>query len=334
MLAGRSYRFTEFVFWTRRSIYVLVVVATIPVFFYEVLGIKWLVMPWGVVLLLGTAAALMAGFKSTQTYGRYWAAQQAWMAIVARSRVWGTMCRDLVRDPEESKKLIYRHFAWLTALRYAMRQPKPWETVDKANNAEYRRSYTVPEKEASLEDELMMYVPCEEVAQILVASNKAARVLSLQGMAIRDALDRGAIDPGAFARLLGAIGDLHGQQCNSELIKGFPYPRQYAIVNMIFVRILCVLLPLGLIQELEKLNGIVNGFMAGNMVWLAIPLSVLVSWMYTSLDQVGESTANPFEGGSNDVPITRLCREIEVDLKEMLGEINLPRLDGGKHVVL
>jgi len=29
-----------------------------------------------------------------------------------------------------------------------------------------------------------------------------------------------------------------------------------------------------------------------------------------------------------------LCREIEIDLKEMLGEINLPRLDGGKHVVL
>ena len=64
MLAGRSYRFTEFVFWTRRSIYALVVVATIPVFFYEVLGIKWLVMPWGVVLLLGTAVALMAGRTS------------------------------------------------------------------------------------------------------------------------------------------------------------------------------------------------------------------------------------------------------------------------------
>jgi putative membrane protein len=334
MLAGRSYRFTEFLFWTRRTIYALVVVATLPVFFYEVLGIRWLVMPWGVVLLLGTAVALMAGFKSTQTYGRYWAAQQAWLAISARSRAWGTMCRDLVRDPEESKKLIYRHFAWLTALRYAMRQRKPWETADEANNAEYRRLYTVPEKEASLEDELMMYVPCEEVAQILVASNKAARVLSLQGMAIRDALERGVIESSAFARLHSAIGDLHGQQCGSELIKGFPYPRQYAIVNMIFVRILCVLLPLGLIEELEKLNDIVNGFMAGNMVWLAIPLSVLVSWMYTSLDQVGESTANPFEGGSNDVPITRLCREIEIDLKEMLGEINLPRLDGGKHVVL
>src|SRR5688572_1948040 len=159
MLAMKSYRFTEFLYWTRRSIYVLVVVSTVPVVLYEVVGLQWLIIPWGVVLLLGTAVALMAGFKSTQTYGRYWAAQQTWMAIAARSRAWGTMCRDLVRDPDESKRLIYRHFAWLTALRYAMRQRKPWETVDKANNVEYRRLYSVPEKESSLEDELMMYVP-------------------------------------------------------------------------------------------------------------------------------------------------------------------------------
>ncbi len=334
MLADRSYKFTEFLFWTRRSIYALAVVGTVPVFCHEVLDVRWLVMPWGVVLLLGTAVALMAGFKSTQTYGRYWAAQRTWLQIAARSRAWGAMCRDLVCDPEASKALIYRHFAWLTALRYAMRQRKPWETIDKANNVEYRRAYTVPEKEASLGNELMKYVPREEVAPILVASNKAARVLSLQGLAIRDALDRGAIEPGAFAQLQKAVGDLHDSQCDSELIKNFPYPRQYAIVNLIFVRILCVLLPLGLIQELEKLDAVVNGFMAGHMVWLAIPLSVLVSWMYTSLDQVGENTANPFEGGSNDVPITRLCKEIEIDLKEMLGEINLPRLDGGRHVVL
>jgi putative membrane protein len=42
--------------------------------------------------------------------------------------------------------------------------------------------------------------------------------------------------------------------------------------------------------------------------------------MYASLEQVGESTENPFEGGANDVPITMLCDEIERDLKDMFGE--------------
>jgi putative membrane protein len=41
--------------------------------------------------------------------------------------------------------------------------------------------------------------------------------------------------------------------------------------------------------------------------------------MYTSLEQVGESTENPFEGGANDVPISTLCSTIERDLNVMLG---------------
>ena len=62
------------------------------------------------------------------------------------------------------------------------------------------------------------------------------------------------------------------------------------------------------------------------MVWLAIPFSALVSWMYVSLEQVGESTENPFEGGANDVPISQMSRLIEVELREMLGETDLPPL--------
>ncbi|KAG1251193.1 hypothetical protein G6F68_012404 [Rhizopus microsporus] len=46
--------------------------------------------------------------------------------------------------------------------------------------------------------------------------------------------------------------------------------------------------------------------MHGQMVWLAVPFSVIISWIYTSLEQVGESTENPFEGSATDVPIGRL----------------------------
>jgi putative membrane protein len=60
------------------------------------------------------------------------------------------------------------------------------------------------------------------------------------------------------------------------------------------------------------------------MVWFIIPFSVLISWVYSSLDQVGESTANPFEGNANDVPITQMSRNVEIDIREMLGECDLP----------
>jgi putative membrane protein len=60
------------------------------------------------------------------------------------------------------------------------------------------------------------------------------------------------------------------------------------------------------------------------MVWFVIPFSVLISWVYTSLEQVGESTENPFEGSANDVPISQMCRAVEIDIREMLAENDLP----------
>jgi putative membrane protein len=74
----------------------------------------------------------------------------------------------------------------------------------------------------------------------------------------------------------------------------------------------------------DQLDNVVTGLMKGHMIWLVVPFSVLISWMYTSLEQVGESTENPFEGSANDVPISQLCRNIEIDLREMLGEKELP----------
>ncbi|MBX3622640.1 MAG: hypothetical protein KF891_21950 [Rhizobacter sp.] len=46
--------------------------------------------------------------------------------------------------------------------------------------------------------------------------------------------------------------------------------------------------------------------------------------MYLALDLVGESTENPFEGGANDVPISQSSRQIEIELRQLLGEPDLP----------
>jgi hypothetical protein len=39
-----------------------------------------------------------------------------------------------------------------------------------------------------------------------------------------------------------------------------------------------------------------------------------------SLEKVGESSSDPFEGGSNDVPISFIARRIEIEMRIMLGE--------------
>jgi len=94
------------------------------------------------------------------------------------------------------------------------------------------------------------------------------------------------------------------------------------------------MLPFGMLRELDKLNEAVNGVMHGKMVWFVIPFSVLISWLYTSLGQVGESTENPFEGNANDVPISQFCEIIEIDLRELLDETDVAELTQPKHNII
>ncbi|MGH8026366.1 MAG: bestrophin family protein [Pseudoxanthomonas sp.] len=325
MHTGKSYKVSEFLIWTRRSIYAMALISLVPVVLYQVVGLKWLVIPWGVVFLLGTTVALTAGFKNTQTYNRTWEAQQVWTAISSTSRVLGALSRDFLDNPDHTRGIVYRHFAWLTALRYQMRVTRSWETLQtSAANAEYRKHYSVSEQETALQRELEKYVGRDDAASILASSNHATEALRVQSAALKRLLAEGAISTPYFIELQKILRELNDQQAKAERIKDYPYPRQYAIVNAIFVRILAVLLPVGMIGEFERLNSLAGGFMQGQMVWLVVPLSVLIAWMYISLDQVGESTSNPFEGGANDIPITEISRSLEADLRDMLGEVGVP----------
>jgi putative membrane protein len=326
MHTGKSYTFSEFLDWTRRDIYILIVLGVVPVVAYEIGGLKWLGIPWTVVAMLGTVTAFIVGFKNLQTYNRTWEARQIWGDIISNSRAWGTMSRDFFSNPEKSKELIYRHFAWLTAMRYQMRGARPWETTGKAHNAEYQRFYSIPEKEIALETELAKYLSPEELKPVLAATNKPAQIMALQSKTIKGLFARQEIVVLQFVDMQRSIKEFFVQQGRSERIKDFPYPRQFAVISIMFVRLFCLLLPFGLLGEFDDLNESVEGAMNGYMIWLAIPFSVLISWMYTSLDRVGESTENPFEGNANDIPISQMCRAVEVDLREMLGETDLPPL--------
>lgn len=297
-------------------------------------GIKWVAIPWAIVALLGTAAAFIIGFKNQQTYSRTWEARQIWGAVMSKSRGWGIMCRDFITDKDHSKELIYRHFAWLTALRYQLRSERGWETTNRSYNEEYKKFYKVPEKEVPLEEELKKYITKDELNYILATNNRAGQLLSLQSKQLKALHENGEIDMFKFLDMHAAVRELIEHQGKSERIKNFPYPRQYASVNAFFVKLFSFLLPFGLLEEFDKLNNGVTGFMHGNMIWMMIPFGVLISWVYSSLEQVGESTSNPFEGSANDVPISQMSLIVEIDMREMLGETDLPSVAPPKNNIV
>ena len=235
------------------------------------------------------------------------------------SRYWGLISRDFPVSGGAGRDLINRHIAWLTAVRYQLRAPRVWEAAQDAANTEYRqRAFSVDEQVTPLAAALEKYLPAGEVAELLAVGNIPAALMCQQSRAIRELYASQDIPVLHYTEMQKTLKDLIDQHARAERIKNFPYPRQYAVINSLFVWSFALLLPLGVVKEFAQLN--VTGFMQNQMAWLAVPFSMLVAWMYVALDQVGESTENPFEGGANDVPVTHLCSRIEHDLRTMLGE--------------
>ena len=326
MHIGKSYSLTEVLYWTRRKVFLLALWATAIACLYQLAGWRWIAIPWPVLAVLGTAASFIVGFKNTQTYQRTVEAQQIWSSITALSRYWGLICRDFLPAGDACATLVSRHLAWLTAVRYQLRTPRVWEAAGRSANVEFQqKSFAVPEHQTDLRSALGAYLSEDDVAELVGHGRIPQALLSMQSQAIRKLYDAQAIPVLHHTEMQKTLKDLIDQHARAERIKNFPYPRQYAIVNSLFVWSFALLLPFGVIKEFAQLR--VGGMLYGHMAWMAVPFSVLVAWIYLSLDQVGESTENPFEGSANDVPVTHLCRSLEVELRTLLGERGLPEPD-------
>lgn len=118
-----------------------------------------------------------------------------------------------------------------------------------------------------------------------------------------------------LARLLSEFYTLQGK---CERIKNFPLPRQYATANHWFVMIFVFLVPLALLGAFHT-DDLPNWY-----VWVTVPASIVLGWVFYLWDKVLEYSENPFEGLINDIPMDALSRTIEIDLREMLGETELP----------
>ncbi len=114
------------------------------------------------------------------------------------------------------------------------------------------------------------------------------------------------VSAAALDRTLCALFDAQG---GLERIKNTPLPRQYSLLPLIFIRIYCLLLPLGVVANL------------GVATWLG---SGLIGFMFLVLDEVGRDLEDPFENRVYDVPMAAITRTIEIDLLQAIGSAEIP----------
>lgn len=334
MYTRNVYKIKEVALWTRFETYFFILFICGWVSLYFFLDLHWLRVPWTAIALIGTAVSFVIGFQNNSVYGRIWEARKIWGGIVNTSRTFGVFAADMLsndhaKEPvsqevldKENKTLVYRHIAWMTALRYSMRSNKQWETTSTSRtNREW--GIKPPEQDMTLEEALKPYLSEEDMKYVLSKGNHQTAILYLQSRHLKQLKDKGLVWEFSFLELEGVIQELFTLQGKSERIKNFPFPRQYATINHYFMWLLLLLLPLAMVPQFAEIGtDIAKSYpMFGKyFIWLTVPFYTAVAWMFHTMERIGRTGENPFEGTSNDVPISTIARGIEIDLRQNLGE--------------
>ncbi len=267
-----------------------------------------LAIPSYAISALGTALAIFLAFKNNQAYDRWWEARKIWGLCVNYSRGWARQVTTLIfteRQEEEAEvrafkqRLAYRHAAYVHALRVFLRKPNQYGQHHKGEYMEAENSYQ-DTKPLLIEKEFKVF--CQK-------DNPPNYLNQLQGQDLQRALRRGWISEFRLVQMDQTLIEFNNIQGRSERIKNTPLPRPYSFFSRIFVFIFTSLLPFVFV---------------GSLGWGSIPVSVLISFVFNTLDLVGERTEDPFENKLDDVPITSISETIERNIREQLGERDLP----------
>jgi putative membrane protein len=263
------------------------------------MGLKEIALPFPPLGVLGTALAIFLAFRNNTSYNRWAEASQIWFNLQATSRVFARLVITFVNshrhtpshNPETAAQLrqemIYRHLAWVNAIRLQLREQHDWEG-------------------------LKAYLSEADFQSMMGRANKPNHLLLLQGSCIYDAMASGTLQGFDSFQLENTLLQLTNYQAACERIKTIPIPRQYDYFTRLFVHVFVVLMPLFLLSVFAQ------------VVWAVVPVSLVIAFIYAMVERVGAVNEDPFENRITDVPLSAICLQIERDLRELLGETELP----------
>jgi putative membrane protein len=235
--------------------------------------------------LYGTAIALFLGFMVNAAYARWWEARTLWGSVVNHSRNLARQTTTLLDTtapdarPEIVDQMVRAQIAYVQALRTSLR-------------------------EQPLPTEVDVYLDETAVATVRAATNAPTAVLSHAGRLLAEAYRRGMVSDIARVQVESTLSVLTDAQGGLERIKKTPLPVQYRFLPSFFARAFCVVLPFAVYKDLQ---------------WWTPVGSGLVGVMFLLAVQIGRDLADPFLDHVHDVPMTAICRSIEIDLLEMIG---------------
>jgi putative membrane protein len=277
-----------------RPLALLLVLDMVVVVAYVYFEQRWLSLPNLPLSIGGGALCVILGFRNNISYARWWEARTLWGRIVNHSRCLGRQAvayssvadrpQDRVLARDTQRRIVYYQIAYVNSLRCQLRGQDPWP-------------------------ELEPFLSKEEIDSLRGQKNAAAEIQRRMALLIQESCRRGWLGEIQLGLLDDNLTELASAQGGCERIKNTPMPRHYDYFIKLPINFYCMLLPLGMVASLDLLTPIG---------------SALLGFGFLAMESIGRDLEHPFDNSVHDVAMTSICRTIEINLKQYLGEAELP----------
>jgi ion channel-forming bestrophin family protein len=245
-----------------------------------------------------SAISIFVAFRVNQAYGRWWEARQLWGSLINESRSWGrlvvthfstraSICRDLVM----------RQIAYVNALRIALRHG----TAEKGR--------------AMMKAQVKRLLSEEEEAIVDRSRNVPTQLLLFQAAAIEEALSGDLESRLVWSKLTGVLSAINVAQGGCERIKNTVFPAGITHFTRFMVWAMAPLMTFAILGDADDSDAI------------ELPVVILVTAIFVVIEQLARELQTPFENAADDTPMSAICVTIETELRQMLGDEDLPEAE-------
>jgi putative membrane protein len=298
---------------------------------YAHAGLWFLRVPFLPIATVGTAVAFYVGFKNNAAYERFWEGRKIWGGIVNASRTWATAVVSYIDVGDEGedaratrRELVYRHLGWVNALRLQLRRTSRFHERP-ARSTRRRLERHAEHMRNDWDHELGPFLGADELTEVSAMTNPATHLLAHQGTRIAGLVKAQRLDLFHQIAMMETVTELYALQGQAERIKHTPFPRQYAEFSRVFTKLFGLLVPFGLLDVFaDHVDASLTTLQTLTPVIPMLLSSWLITWVFTTMEGIGDASEDPFERSMNDVPMNALCRTIEIDLRQLLGETKVP----------
>ncbi len=244
-------------------------------------------MPIGIPAFIGTAISVILSFKINQSYDRWWEARKVWGSIVNESRTLVLQLQSFVsKDKKDQIKTIaYRQIAWCFSLGQSLRGLDAMENLDK-------------------------YITETDLDKIKKHSNKPLAILQLNALQIADLKNEGSLEIFGHVQINSTLVNFSNAMGMAERIKSTVFPQTYRLFLHFFIYIFVVTLSIALTD--------IDSF-------FEIPLLLVISSAFFLLEKSATHLQDPFNNLPTDTAMTTIATNIEINIKQLLGETDVPQ---------